>query len=166
MATKKRKYNTVAEVADAIGLNHHALTLLEFLKEYHPDLALDYDFIMEHADDAARVEADYIREHGTDGWAQSAARSVANEHLIPASLNFSEHEIIMKIVDDYYADKDYEELRAISIEVRPQLKSIFAKYPTDDAEFTASCEYDEMVERLTKKTKKLLEKRDVDALPF
>jgi hypothetical protein len=48
--------------------------------------------------------------------------------------------------------------------LRPQLKSIFVKYPTDNPEFTAEVEYDEMIEELTEEAEKLLQKRD--ELPF
>jgi hypothetical protein len=87
---------------------------------------------------------------------------------IMADLEFSEHSIILNIVDDYYYDKadtrSYEEVCSIAIELRPKLKSIFAKYPTDDPEFPASCEYDQLVAKLTKKIEMLLQKRD--ELPF
>jgi hypothetical protein len=40
------------------------------------------------------------------------------------------------------------------------LKDVFAKYPTDNPEFTAEVEYDEMIEELTKEAERLLQKRD------
>jgi hypothetical protein len=163
----KKKYTTVAEVAQAIGLNHSALSLLEYLERYHPDLALDYDFIMQRADIASQHAADYVKRHGTDALSQREASNSAYE-ILTAGLEFSEHEIIFNIVDDYYDQTGYArpwgEVQSTAIELRPQLKSIFKKYPTDNPEFTASCEYDEMVEKLTKKAEKLLQKRD--ELPF
>ncbi|MDR0566333.1 MAG: DUF1896 domain-containing protein [Prevotellaceae bacterium] len=164
----KKKYTTVAEVAQAIGLNYYALSLLEYLEQYHPDLALDYDFIVQRADIAAQHAADYVKEHGsTDALTQREANNSAYE-ILTSGLEFSEHSIIFHIVDNYYYEKGdthkSEEVRSIAIELRPRLKSIFAKYPTDDPEFTASCEYDRMVEKLTKKIERLLQKRD--ELPF
>jgi hypothetical protein len=163
----KKKYSTVAEVAQAIGINYYGLTVLKYLDDYHPDLALDYDFIMERANSGAQCVEDYILEHGTAAHFQSEARIRAHEVML-SDLEFSEHSIITTIVDDFYARTSYargsSELRSVSMELRPQLKSIFAKYPTSDPEFPASCEYDEMVEKLTKKAEKLLQKRE--ELPF
>ena len=163
----KKKYTTVAEVAQAIGQHYHALSLLKYLEQYHPDLALDYEFIMERADIAAQHAADYVKEHGTDALTQREANN-SSYSILTSGLEFSEHEIIFDVVDNYYYDKGstrkYEEVRSIAIELRPRLKNIFAKYPTGDPEFTASCEYDRMVEQLTKKAEKLLQKRD--ELPF
>ena len=164
----KKKYTTVAEVAQAIGMNYHALSLLKYLEQYHPDLALDYEFIMQRAGIASRHAAEYVREQGsTDALTQQEANNSAYA-ILTTGLEFSEHEIIFNLVDDYYDRtsyaRPYEEVRSIAIELRPQLKSVFAKYPTDDPEFTASCEYDRMVEKLTKKAEKLLQKRD--ELPF
>jgi hypothetical protein len=167
MKKAKKKYGTVAEVARAIGLNYYGLTVLRYLRDYHPDLALDYDFIMARASRGAQLEADYALAHGTDGFSQSEARRLSHEVML-GDLEFSEHSIIFGIVDDYYDRTSYsrgsEEVRAVAIELRPQLKSIFAKYPTESLEFAASCEYDEMVAKLTKKAEKLLQERE--ELPF
>jgi hypothetical protein len=165
----KKKYTTIAEVAQAIGMDYYALSLLKYLKDYHPDLALDYDFIKHRAEIASRHAADYVKEHGTDALTQREADNEAYA-IMTADLEFSQHNIIQHIVDDYYYDKantrPYEEVRAIAIELRPRLKSVFAKYPTDDPEFPASCEYDQMTTKLTKKIEQLLQKRERDELPF
>jgi hypothetical protein len=159
---KKKKFTTVAEVAQEIGLNQLALKLLDYLDQYHPDLALDYDFIMERASYAAKVR----ERMALSGYAQEAEWECSRALMV--DLEFSEHDIIFGIVDSYYARTDYarepSEVKRIAIELRPQLKGIFAKYPTDNPEFTAEVEYDEMVEKLTKKVERLLKKRD--ELPF
>jgi hypothetical protein len=81
-----------------------------------------------------------------------------------ADLEFSEHSIIFDIVDNYYYEQNDTKIpvavKRIAIELRPQLKAIFAKYPTDNPDFTAEVEYDEMIEELTKEIEKLLQKRD------
>ena len=166
MGTDK-KFTTVAKVAKEIGLNHLALKLLDYLDQYHPNLALDYDFIIERANYAATVRDNMIKNsHGHPALLQEA-ESECNRVLM-ADLEFSEHSIIFDIVDEYYYEKDDTkkpaEVKEIAIELRPQLKVIFAKYPTDNPEFTAAVEYDEMTEELTKKIERLLQKRD--ELPF
>jgi hypothetical protein len=162
-----KKFTTVAEVAKEIGLNHLALKLLDYLDQYHPDLALDYDFIMERANYAATVRDNMIKNsHGHPALLQEA-ESECNRVLM-ADLEFSEHDIIFNIIDEYYYEhqdtRSPAEVKRIAIELRPQLKVIFAKYPTDDPEFTAEVEYDEMIAELSKEIEKLLQKKD--ELPF
>jgi hypothetical protein len=162
-----KKFTTVAQVAKKIGLNHLALKLLDYLDQYHPDLALDYDFIMERADYAASVRDNMIKNSNGHPALLQEAESECNRVLM-ADLEFSEHSIIFDIVDEYYYEKDNSkkpaEVKEIAIELRPQLKNIFAKYPIDNPEFTAEVEYDEMIEKLTHEVEKLLQKRD--ELPF
>jgi hypothetical protein len=162
-----KQFTTVAGVAKEIGLNHLALRLLDYLDQYHPDLALDYDFIMERAGYAATVRDNMIKSSNGHPALLQEAESECNRVLM-SDLEFSEHDIIFNIVGEYYARTDYarepKEVREIAVELRPQLKGIFAKYPTDNSEFTAEVEYDEMIEELTDEIEKLLQKRD--ELPF
>jgi hypothetical protein len=164
---KKQNFTTIAEVAKEIGLNHLALTLLDYLDQYHPDKALDIEFIKGRADYAATVRDNMIRNSEGDSALLQEAESECNRILM-ADLEFSEHSIIFHIIYDYYyVRRDTRrpaEVKRIAIELRPQLKSIFAKYPTNDPDFTAEVEYDEMIEKLTKKIEKILQKRD--ELPF
>jgi hypothetical protein len=162
-----KKITAVAEVAKEIGLNHLALKLLDYLDQYHPDLALDYDFIIERANYAARARDNMIKNSDGNSALLQEAESECNRVLM-ADLEFSEHSIIFDIVDNYYYEQNDTKMpvavKQIAIELRPQLKAIFAKYPTDNPDFTAEVEYDEMVEELTKEIEKLLQKRD--ELPF
>jgi tetratricopeptide (TPR) repeat protein len=162
-----KKITTVAEMAQKIGVNHLALKLLDYLDQYHPNLALDYDFIMGRANYAASVRDDIIKSSNGNPALQQEAESECNRVLM-ADLEFSEHDIIFNIIDNYYYErgdtKTAAEVKRIAIELRPQLKTIFAKYPTDNSEFTAEVEYDEMIEELTREVEKLLHKRD--ELPF
>jgi hypothetical protein len=162
-----KKFTTVAEVAKEIGLNHLALKLLDYLDQYHPDLALDYDFIIERADYAATVRDNMIKNSNGNSALLQEAESECNRVLM-ADLEFSEHDIIFNIIDEYYYEyqdtRSPAEIKRIAIELRPQLKNIIAKYPTDKPEFTAEVEYEEMIAEQTKEIEKLLQKRD--ELPF
>jgi hypothetical protein len=164
---ERKKFTIVAEVAQEIGLNHLALKLLNYLDQYHPDLALDYEFIMERSNYAAACRDDLIKSSNGQSELLQYAESECNSILMEG-LEFSEHSIISNIVDDYYygqgKTKMPAEVKEIAIELRPQLKNIFAKYPTGDPEFTAEVEYDEMIEELSNAAEKLLQKRD--ELPF
>ncbi|MDR1181184.1 MAG: DUF1896 domain-containing protein [Bacteroidales bacterium] len=165
METKKN--TTVAEVARKIGLNHLALKLLDYLDQYHPDLALNYDFIMERANYAATVREDMIKNSNGNSALLQEAESECTRVLM-ADLEFSEHDIIFGIIDEYYYEQGHAkkpaEVKELAIELRPQLKNIFAKYPTDDPDFPAEFKYDEMIDELTKEIGKLLQKKD--ELPF
>jgi hypothetical protein len=115
------------------------LKLLDYFDQYHPDLALDYDFIMERANYAARVRDNIIKKSNENSALLQEAESECN-HVLMADLEFSEHSIVFDIVDYYYeqnSTKIPEEVRQIAIELRPQLKAIFAKYPADNPDFTA-----------------------------
>ena len=162
-----KKFTTVAEVTKEIGLNHLALKLLDYLDQYHPDLALEYDFIMGRANYAATVRDNIIKNSNGNSALLQEAESECNRVLM-VDLEFSEHDIIFNIIDNYYYERNDTrtagEIKRIAIELRPQLKNIFAKYPTDNPEFTAEVEYDEMIEELSKEIEKLLQKRD--ELPF
>jgi hypothetical protein len=161
-----KKITTVKEMVKKIGLNHLALKLLDYLDQYHPDLALNYNFIIERANYAATVRDNIIKSSNGHPALLQEAESECNRVLM-ADLEFSEHSIIFNIVDDYYEQgntKMPEEVKQIAIELRPQLKTIFAKYPINNPEFTAEVEYDEMIEELFNAVEKLLQKRDV--LPF
>jgi glutamine synthetase adenylyltransferase len=122
---------------------------------------------MERADYAATVRDNVIKSSDGNLALQQEAESECTRVLM-ADLEFSEHDIIFNIIDTYYYERDDTrtpaEVKRIAIELRPQLKDVFAKYPTDNSEFTAEVEYDEMIEELTKETEKLLQKRD--ELPF
>ena len=168
----KNRYTSVAEVAQAVGMNKYALTLLKYLDQYHPDKALDYEFIMQRADMAAAAAESYVRANGTTPAHQVAASDAANEVLM-AGLESSKFDIIFSIADDILYEAglrlDYDETKEIVLRVLPKFESVFAKYPIDDPNFAAEVEYDRMVEKLTEKAKKLLQpevEKEKEKLPF
>jgi len=170
---KKKKYTTVQEVAQAIGANAYGLRLLEYLDQYHPDLALDYDYIMERANRAAQAGENYVREHGTNELRQMEASEAANEVLM-AGLGFSKFDEVFRICAQIIYDAgilmpDDDTRQLVARQLLPKFESIFLKYPISNPDFTAEVEYDEMREKLTKKAEKLLApiiQKERDALPF
>jgi hypothetical protein len=166
---EKKKFTTVAEVAKELGLNHNGLKLLDFLDQYYPEDALDIDYIRERAASAAAVKEKYLLENGTSSEHRQQADHLENEVLMGGlGYSLSKHELISNAVDKHYykigSNKTDGEVKLIAMALRPKLESLFAKYPTGDEEFTASGEYDDLVEKLQKKVVKLCEKRD--ELPF
>lgn len=169
---KAKKYTTVAEVAQAIGLNAYGQRLLQYLDQYFPDLAIDYEYIMSKAQSAAEAAEEYVRVHGTDPIHQMGASEVANEVLM-AGLHFSKFDeifsVVAEIIYEEEADISDYEARKLSLQWLPKFESIFAKYPTDNKDFTAEVAYDEMKEKLTVKARKLLApeiEKVKESLPF
>lgn len=162
MSTKK--YTTVAEVAQAIGANYYGLTLLKHLDQYYPNLALDYEFIKKKADKAAEVAADYVSEHGTDKLHQMEAKSRALDVLL-GGFGFSKFEvafnacaeILFAALGNTELTESHEAQKQLVMELMPKFEPIFKEYPLDDAEFSASIEYDQMKEKLTKKAEELMQ---------
>ena len=168
----KKKYTSVAEVAQAVGMNKYALRLLKYLDQYHPNKVLDYEFIMQRADMAAAAAESYVRTNGTSPAHQIAASEAANEVLM-AGLESSKFDIVFSIADSILYEAglglEYDETKEIVLRVLPKFESIFAKYPIDDPDFTAEVEYDEMIEKLTKKAKTVLQpeiEKEKEKLPF
>jgi hypothetical protein len=142
----QKKFTTVSGVANAIGdKNKEALQMLDFLDQFHPNLALDYDFIMQCVEDF---------------------RKKPNDGLIPYALNWSEYEIVRSAIDNAYFPADSElpilghnYAKALAIELLPKFKhDIFDKYIAEDTNpvaFSAEPEYDEMRAELEKQISKL-----------
>jgi hypothetical protein len=152
---KKKKNTTVSEVAQAVGHNSAALKLLDFLDRYHPDLALDYEYIMGIANDYNRQDKEVSEQYaGNSAMLQELAHQ---KQLISYELNWSEHELILNAIEktNYQEQQQHANsyyATAAAIELRPLLKkSIFDKYITGDVDpvaFSAEPEYDEMVAEL------------------
>jgi len=168
----KKKYTSVAEVAQAIGLNKYALTLLKYLEQYQPHLELDYEFIMQRADMAAKAAEQYVLAYGTEPVNQIAASEHANEVLM-SGLGYSRFDEIFTIADEILYEAglrlEWEETKEIVMRILPKFEAIFKQYPIDDPNFTAEVEYDKMVEKLRKKAETLLQseiEKEKDKLPF
>jgi hypothetical protein len=169
METTARKFSSVAEVAQAIGLDRDGLRLLEYLDQYHPDLALDYEFIQGRVSYARQVYQNALEgvDHNDPKYTAylNAAEHQRSETLM-SGLEFSKYSIVENIVDEYCYDKSYassKEAEEIAKKLLPKVESIFAQYPCDE-EFEASCEYDQMMAKLKKKIHKMIDK--MFELPF
>ncbi|MDR1226814.1 MAG: DUF1896 domain-containing protein [Prevotellaceae bacterium] len=173
-----QKYTTVAEIAQAIGANYYGLTLLSHLEQYYPELALDFEFIKKKAACAAEVAAEYVGEHGTDGFSQIEAKNRALDELL-GGFGFSKFEVAFRICTDIlYAalgshelTASHERQRQLVMCLQPKLEPIFEKYPLDDPEFPASCAYDDFEDELKKAALRLLQPdieaaRDKVDMPF
>lgn len=126
------------------GLSYYRLSLLSFLKESHPELLSDIDFITARADEAAEIYSDAIKE----GLSHTEAEETANLVLFRGLL-FSGHDTIINILWNEFAGiipqsgaKDF------AIRILPECEAVFARYALSD-EFIYSPGYDKLYTELT-----------------
>lgn len=125
-------------------LSYNRLTLLSYLKESHPELASDSNFIKNRADEAAEAYSDAIKE----GQSQTEAEELANLTLFK-DLLFSRHDTIVNVLWNEFTDfipqgqaKEYAQ------KLLPVCEPVFQKYILND-EFMYSPEYNMLYTELT-----------------
>ncbi|SHE71890.1 DUF1896 family protein [Dysgonomonas macrotermitis] len=125
-------------------LSYYRLTLLSFLKESHPHLASDNNFIKNRADEAAEAHSNAIKE----GLPQTEAEEQANLTLFRGLL-FSRHDTIINVLWNEFSDiVPQSEAKGYAVRVLSQCEFLFLQYPLSD-EFAYSCEYDKLYTELT-----------------
>lgn len=125
-------------------LSYYRLSLLAYLKDSHPDLAEDSDFIKNRADQAAETYAQAIK----DGLSHPGAEGLANLTLFNGLL-FSKQDTLIHVLWNEFSDtipqsqaKDYAQ------KILAQCDYIFSQYTLSD-EFMYSAEYDRLYTELT-----------------
>lgn len=125
-------------------LSYYRLTLLSFLKESHPELSDDTDFIKSRADEASEVHADAIK----NGALQTEAEELANLVLFRGLL-FSKQDMIIHILWNEFSDIiPQSQAKEFAQRILNQCESIFVQYPLSD-EFADSTEYEQLYTELT-----------------
>lgn len=110
------------------GLSYYALSLLSFLREYHPHLAEDADFIAQRADSAAEVYSEAIR----NGRNHIEAEEAASEELY-RNLRFSPFTTLVNILwDEFSGEVAEEEARSVAQRLYPLCGNILEKYSLSD----------------------------------
>lgn len=125
-------------------LSYYRLTLLSFLRESHPILAADTNFINLRADEASEAYSNAIKE----GLSHPEAEELANLTLF-RDLLFSKHDMLINILWNEFSDivpqseaKDYAE------KILSQCEFIFLQYMLSD-EFAYSEGYNKLYTELT-----------------
>lgn len=127
-----------------IELSYYRLTLLSFLKESHPHLASDSDFIKSRADEAAESYSNAIKESSS----QIEAEELANLTLFRYLL-FSKHDTIVNVLWNEFSEIIPQSLaKEYAQKILTQCEFIFLQYPLSD-EFMYSPEYDKLYTELT-----------------
>ncbi|GAB6122423.1 DUF1896 family protein [Dysgonomonas termitidis] len=125
-------------------LSYYRLSLLSFLKESHPTLAIDDDFIKNRADEAAEAYAEAIR----DGLSHTEAEELANLTLFRGLL-FSRHDMIVHVLWNEFADIiSQSEAADYAKKLLPECETVFSQYILFD-EFMYSPEYNSLYTELT-----------------
>lgn len=125
-------------------LSYYRLTLLSYLKECHPHLASDTDFIKTRANEASEAYSDAVKE----GLSQTEAEELANLTLFKGLL-FSKHDTIVNVLwNEFTGIIPQSEARDYAVRILSQCESLFLQYPLSD-EFAYSSEYDELYTELT-----------------
>lgn len=109
-------------------LSYYRLVLLSFLRESHPELVDDSDFIAARADSAAEAYSEAIRS----GFTHDVASETANQVLF-AGLHFSKYDVIVTILWNEFSDPVPQgSARSLAFQLLPVCEEVFAKYPLSD----------------------------------
>lgn len=125
-------------------LSYFRLSLLAFLRESHPELVGDTDFIASRGDSAAEAYSETVRS----GLSHDAAAEAANEVLF-AGLHFSKYDTIVTILwNEFENEVPQGSAKALALQLLPVCRDVFAKYPLSD-DFAFAPQFDNLYTELT-----------------
>ena len=102
--------------------------LLSFLKESHPELVDNSDFIAARADSAAEAYSEAIHTGST----HDAATEIADQVLF-AGLHFSKYNVIVTVLWNEFSDEVPQgNAQSLALQLLPVCEEVFAKYPLSD----------------------------------
>lgn len=109
-------------------LSYYRLLLLSFLRESHPGLVDDSDFISARADSAAKEYSVSV----CSGFTHDAATEAANQVLF-AGLHFSKYDVIVTVLWNEFSDEVPQgSAKSLALQLLPVCEEVFAKYPLSD----------------------------------
>lgn len=143
------KYNSNLESAE---LSYFRLSLLSFLKESHPNKAIDSKLIASRGDAAAEAYSDTVKS-GSD---HIQASEIANQTLFEG-LHFSPYRTLVTILwEEFSKEINPEKAESVAMILLPHLDDIVAKYTFSD-NFSDTPEYNLFYTELTGTIQILLE---------
>ena len=133
-------------------LSYYGLSLLSYLRDSHPQLVNNTQFIIARADSAAEVYSEMIRS----GCTHIEAENVASKELY-RGLHFSPYNTLVNILyDEFSTEIPEENARAVARLMLPLCDKVLAKYTfTDD--FADTPEYEFLYTELVGTVQILLE---------
>lgn len=109
-------------------LSYYRLLLLSFLKESHPELVGNSDFIAARADSAAEAYSEAVRTGST----HDTASEIADQVLF-AGLHFSKYNVIVTVLWNEFGDEVPQgNAHSLALQLLPVCEEVFAKYPLSD----------------------------------
>lgn len=109
-------------------LSYYGLSLLSFLRENHPLLAEDTDFITQRADSAAQVYSEAIQS----GHNHIEAEEAASEELY-RGLRFSAFNTLVNILwDEFSGEVSEDEARSVALRLYPLCVNVLERYSLSD----------------------------------
>jgi hypothetical protein len=127
-----------------VELSYYGFSLLSFLKESHPELVYDEDYISKRASLAAETYSQAVK----DGYSHDEAEELANEVLYK-ELGFSKHDSIVNVLWNEFADEVPQGVaKELAQKILPVCEEVFAKYPLTD-DFAYDPQYNQLYTELT-----------------
>jgi len=128
----------------APDISYFRLSLMDFLKESHPERLKDRRFIISCTDAATEAYQQAILDGDTPLEASDRANAVLFK-----GLHFSKHDTLVNILWNEFANEISEETaNDLAIKLLPECEQVFAVYPLSDG-FAYEPEYDLLYTELT-----------------
>lgn len=125
---KKNRQQSPQQSQQPQELSYCRLVLLSFLRESHPELVNDTEFIAARGDSAAEAYSEAVRTGST----HDAAAEIANRVLF-AGLHFSKYDVIVTILwNEFSHAVPQGSARSLALQLLPVCEEVFAKYPLSD----------------------------------
>jgi hypothetical protein len=126
------------------GLSYYRLSLLSFLKESHPELLSDRDFITARSDSAAEAYSEAIKSGFSHIYAEETANNVLYE-----GLHFSPFDTLITILwNEFPVEIPEGWARDFALLLLPQCLDLLEKYTLSD-DFLSSPDFDLLYTELT-----------------
>ena len=128
----------------AVEMSYFRLSLLSYLRDSHPEKAIDKQFIASRGDAAAEAYSAAIKSGGSHDEAEELAAQT-----LYAGLHFSIYRTLVTILWDEFSDEiDPALAEGLAMELLPRLSSVIEKYTLTD-DFADSAEYRQLYTELT-----------------
>ena len=128
----------------APDISYFRLSLMDFLRESHPERLKDRRFIISCTDAATEAYEQAIRSGDLPHEAIIEANAVLYQ-----GLHFSKHDTLVNILWNEFADEVPEDdAKAFAIRLLPECEAVFAQYPLSD-DFAYELEYNLLYTELT-----------------
>ncbi len=129
---------------EKMELSYYGLSLLQYLKESHPDKVKDLAFIQSRAEAAAEIYEQAL----LDGYVAPQAEEMANDALF-SGLHFSKYDTIVTILWNEFIDEVPQgDAFSFAEKVLPFMEEVFHKYTLSD-DFAYTSEYQMLYTELT-----------------